>query len=235
VLEISEVTVRYGALEAVRGASLAAAEGEFVAVVGANGAGKTTLMKTVSGLLSPCQGSITFAGRRIDGRPPHEICGLGLTHVPEGRKLFPHMTVVENLRMGALLPVARAEQKESMARVFTLFPRLRERPGQLAGTLSGGEQQMLALGRGLMARPRLLILDEPTLGLSPKLAAQILDAVKRLNVEQGLGVLVVSQEIMRVLQLADRAYVFENGHVALSGPAREVAENTALRMAYLGR
>lgn len=233
MLKVEQLVVRYGALPAVRGVSLEVREGEFVALVGSNGAGKTTSLKALSGLLAPAGGRIEFAGRRIDRLPPHEICDLGLIQVPEGRKLFPQMTVLDNLLLGAHLPRARARQQETLERVFDLFPRLRERRRQMAGTMSGGEQQMLAFGRALMAQPRLLMLDEPTLGLSPKAAAEILQTTKRLN-QEGLTVLVVSQEVLQVLQLADRAYVLENGTVAMSGRGAELARHPGIRKAYLG-
>ncbi len=233
MLEITGVSVRYGPLQAVRGASLQVREGEFVALVGPNGAGKTTLLKTVSGLVHPVEGEVRFDGRAITKLAPAVICELGLIHVPEGRKIFPNLTVIDNLRLGAYLPRARARMRETLAEVFEIFPRLRERQRQRAGTMSGGEQQMLAVGRGLMAQPRLLVLDEPTLGLSPLLAKEILRTTKLLS-EGGLTVLVVSQEVLLILQLAHRAYVMENGVVSAGGSARELANDPTVRKVYIG-
>jgi len=233
MLEVKNLSVSYGPLQAVRGACLEVRSGEFVALVGPNGAGKTTLLKTISGLLRPVAGEVFFDGHKITGLPPAAICGLGLIQVPEGRKIFPNLTVGDNLRLGAYLPRARARMKESMEEVFEIFPRLRERIGQRAGTMSGGEQQMLAVGRGLMAQPRLLILDEPTLGLSPLLAKEILNTTKLLN-KRGLAVLIVSQEVLQVLQLADRAYIMENGVVRGGGSAQELARDPDIRKVYIG-
>ena len=233
MLEISGLDVRYGPLQAVRGASLEVREGEFVALVGPNGAGKTTLLKTISGLVRPTGGAVRFDGHLITNWSPAAVCELGLIHVPEGRKIFPNLTVVDNLRLGAYLPRARARLDETMREVFEIFPRLRERQRQRAGTMSGGEQQMLAVGRGLMAQPRLLILDEPTLGLSPLLAKEILRTTKLLS-ERGLTVLVVSQEVLMILQLAHRAYVMENGVVSAGGSAQELAKDPTIRKVYIG-
>jgi len=233
MLSLENVAVYYEQFQAVRHVSLDVAEGEFVALVGSNGAGKTTTLRAVSGLIPVRSGRIRFHGDEITGAPSHRVCELGLCHVPEGRKLFPSMTVRENLLLGAYLPRAAARREESLQGVFRLFPRLKERQRQPAGTLSGGEQQMVAFGRALMAQPRMLMLDEPTLGLSPKAAAEILQTLKALN-RDGMTVLVVSQEVLHVLQMAHRAYVMENGSTTLSGPARELLANDDVRRAFLG-
>ncbi len=233
MLEIKGLNVSYGPLQAVRGATLEVREGEFVALVGPNGAGKTTLLKTVSGLVQPTDGEVRFDGHVVTRQSPAAICELGLIHVPEGRKIFPRLTVADNLRLGAYLPRARARMRETMEEVFEIFPRLRERQGQRVGTMSGGEQQMVAVGRGLMAQPRLLILDEPTLGLSPLLAKEILNTAKLLS-ERGLTVLVVSQEVLQVLNLAHRAYVMEIGLVSGGGSAQELAKDPTIRKVYIG-
>lgn len=234
MLRVENLAVSYDQFRAVKQASLTVAEGEFVALVGSNGAGKTTVIKAISGLLPVRSGRVVFGDREVTGRPSHEICELGLIQVPEGRKLFPHMTVLNNLLLGAYLPRAASLQEETLAEVFRLFPRLAERRHQPAGTLSGGEQQMCAFGRALMAQPKMLMLDEPTLGLSPKLAYEILQTVKRLNRERGLTVLVVCQEVFQVLQMAHRAYVMENGETTISGSAAEMLNDSGVRRAYLG-
>lgn len=232
MLEVERVNFRYGAQQALWDVSLTVREGEFVALLGSNGAGKTTLMRIVSGVLTPASGSIRFDGQRLSGLPTHAICALGLIHIPEGRKLFPQMTVRENLEIGAFSPALR-RKRDNLERVFRLFPVLAERQNQDAGTLSGGEQQMVAIGRGLMSAPRLLILDEPTLGLAPKLAASLLDSLTVLN-REGITVLLVSQEITHTLQLAQRAYVLENGRCVLEGTGTALLDNDQVRTAYLG-
>jgi branched-chain amino acid transport system ATP-binding protein len=206
---------------------------EFVSLIGSNGAGKTTLLMAISGVIKPSSGLIEFEGERIDRLSPHKICERGVIQVPEGRKIFPFMKVSENLEMGAYLPEARKYLKGSMERVYHLFPILEDRQNQLAGTLSGGEQQMLAIGRGLMSRPRLLMLDEPSLGLSPKLAAQMLSTLKLLH-QQGTAILLVSQEVLRSLEITQRAYVLENGRVSLEGIGGELRQNEEIRKSYLG-
>lgn len=233
MLTVDSINLSYGEVRVLRGASLEVQEGELVAVLGANGAGKTTLMKVISGLLSPQSGMIAFEGRRIVAVPPHEICRRGLLHVPEGRKLFPKMTVRENLRLGAMPGEPRRRSRETLAEVFDRFPVLRERARQTAGTLSGGEQQQLAIARALMGRPRLLLLDEPTLGLSPVLAASILETISELH-SAGTTVLVVSQEVIAALEIADRAYVLENGSVSLEGKSADLMGDDRVRSAYLG-
>lgn len=233
MLEITGLAVNYGSFRAVKDVSLRVERGEFVGLIGSNGAGKTTTVKAVSGLLPIAAGRITFDGQTISGQPSHVVCNLGLIHVPEGRKLFPHMKVIDNLLLGAYLPRAASRKEQNLRYVFELFPRLAERRNQMAGTLSGGEQQMVAIGRALMAEPRMLMLDEPTLGLSPKLAAETLQTVKRLN-DRGLTVLVICQEVLQVLQLAHRAYVMENGTTVIEGPAADLMEHADIRQAYLG-
>jgi len=233
LLRVDGIEVGYGDLTAVRDVSLEVREGEAVALIGANGAGKTTTLRAVSGLLPLRRGRIEFEGRRLDGLGPAEIVARGIAHVPEGRQLFPTMTVRENLELGARTRAARAARGETLARVFDLFPRLRERAAQLAGTLSGGEQQMCAIGRGLMSRPRLLMLDEPSLGLAPVLVKAIFEDLERIN-GQGLTVLLVEQNVLRSLHLAHRGYVLENGRMTLSGPRDDLLASGHIKQAYLG-
>lgn len=234
MLKVEGLSVSYGSLRALWDVSLEVHKGELVAIIGSNGAGKTTLLRTISGLHDPTSGTITFLGRRIDHMPSHKICEMGLVHIPEGRKLFPLMSVSDNLDMGAYPTTARPHRLESLARVFGAFPLLKNRQRQDAGTLSGGEQQMLAVGRGLMTKPALLMLDEPTLGLSPVMAKQILDTLKTLN-DQGLTILLVSQEVYQALNIASRAYVIENGRVVLDGKACDLLNSELVRSSYLGR
>jgi branched-chain amino acid transport system ATP-binding protein len=216
----------------LEGVSLQVGAGEIVAVLGSNGAGKTTLNMAISGLVKPRAGSVTFEGRDITGRPPAEIMGAGLIQVPEGRKIFPNLSVRENLELGSYRR-AKANRAINLDRVFQTFPRLKERTGQAAGTLSGGEQQMLAIGRGMMAEPRLLILDEPSLGLSPLLVEEMFALIRRLH-GQGLAIMLVEQNVAQSLDVADRAYVLENGRFAISGAAASVREDPELKRAYLG-
>ncbi len=234
MLELRGVRTFYGAIEALKGISLKVEEGEVVALLGSNGAGKSTTLRTISGLLRPREGEIRFQGQSIAGLPPDEIVKLGIVHVPEGRRIFGPLTVEENLEMGAFL--ARGQKKriqEDLARVYDMFPRLKERRRQLAGTLSGGEQQMLAVGRALMARPKLLMLDEPSMGLAPNLVQFIMQTVREIN-RQGVTVLVVEQNARSALRLASRAYVMETGRITLEGPAAELARNEQVVAAYLG-
>ncbi len=233
LLRVDGIEVGYGDLTAVRDVSLEVREGEAVALIGANGAGKTTTLRAVSGLLPLRRGRIEFEGQRLDGLGPSEIVARGIAHVPEGRQLFPTMTVRENLELGARTRAARGSRAETLERVFELFPRLRERGAQLAGTLSGGEQQMCAIGRGLMARPRLLMLDEPSLGLAPVLVKAIFEDLGRIN-GQGLTVLLVEQNVLRSLHLAHRGYVLENGRMTLSGPRDDLLASRHIKQAYLG-
>ena len=231
MLDVSDVEVRYGAIRALKGISFTVNEGEIVALLGANGAGKTTTQKTVSGMLRPSLGSITFEGSRIDNIPAHELVSLGICHVPEGRHVFPRMTVAENLDMGAFR--FKSVDRNDLDHVLTLFPRLKERYRQLGGTLSGGEQQMLAIGRALMGKPRLLLLDEPSMGLAPLIVNQIFDIVRTINAE-GVSVLLVEQNALMALGIAQRGYVLETGHIALSDEASALARNERVRKAYLG-
>jgi branched-chain amino acid transport system ATP-binding protein len=231
LLDVQSMEVRYGAIRALKGMSFHVNQGEIVAMLGANGAGKTTTQKTVSGMLRPSAGSITYAGRRIDGIPAHELIRLGICHVPEGRHVFPRMTVQENLEMGAFR-FKRIDMAD-MDRVLELFPRLRERFGQQAGTLSGGEQQMLAIGRALMGKPRLLLLDEPSMGLAPLIVAQIFEIVREIN-STGVTVLLVEQNAAQALALASRGYVLETGEIVLTGTGAELLADDRIRAAYLG-
>ncbi|MEU8134510.1 ABC transporter ATP-binding protein [Streptodolium elevatio] len=231
LLELRHLKVSYGAIEAIKGIDVMVREGEIVTLLGANGAGKTTTLRTISGLLRPKAGEILFEGERIDGVPAHHVVGLGIGQSPEGRRVFPTMTVVENLEMGAYR--FKSVPQEDMERVFDLFPRLRERRSQYAGTLSGGEQQMLAIGRALMGRPRLLLLDEPSMGLAPLIVAQIFAIIQEINA-QGTTVLLVEQNAAQALALSDRAYVLETGNVQLSGSAQDLLADPRVREAYLG-
>jgi branched-chain amino acid transport system ATP-binding protein len=233
LLRVDGIEVGYGDLTAVGDVSLEVREGEVVALIGANGAGKTTTLRAVSGLLPLRRGRIEFEGQRLDGLTSAQIVARGIAHVPEGRQLFPTMTVLENLELGARTRAARVRRAESLAGVFDLFPRLRERREQSAGTLSGGEQQMCAIGRGLMACPRLLMLDEPSLGLAPVMVKAIFDDLGRINA-QGLTILLVEQNVLRSLQLAHRGYVLENGRVSWSGAGPELLASGHIKQAYLG-
>jgi branched-chain amino acid transport system ATP-binding protein len=233
MLKVNSISVSYGKLQAIRDIRIEVAENDFVSVIGSNGAGKTTLLRAISGLTRISAGSIEFRGERLDGLVPRRICEKGIIQVPEGRKIFPFMKVKENLLLGAYLPRPRKLIQDSLSQVYQLFPVLKERQSQLTKTLSGGEQQMVAIGRGLMSRPLLLILDEPTLGLSPKLAAEMLTSLKYLR-ERGITILLVSQEVIQSLQLSQRAYVLENGRIALQGSGEELAQNEHIRKAYLG-
>lgn len=232
MLEIRDLRAGYGAVEVLRGLAMAVGSSEIVAVLGANGVGKTTLNKVLSGVVPVRAGEIVFEGQRIDRAAPDAIVAAGLIHVPEGRKIFPNMSVRENLELGSYRR-GRPRRAQNLERVFATFPRLRERVAQAAGTLSGGEQQMLAIGRGMMAEPRLLILDEPSLGLSPLLVEEMFDLIRRLNAD-GLPILLVEQNVVQSLEIAHRAYILENGQFTLSGSADAVRGNPELRRAYLG-
>ncbi len=231
LLEVDDIEVRYGAIRALKGVSFRANAGEIVALLGANGAGKTTTQKTVSGMLRPTRGSITYDGRRIDGIPAHDLVGLGICHVPEGRHVFPRMTVAENLDMGSFR--FRHADQGDLEMVLALFPRLKERYGQQAGTLSGGEQQMLAIGRALMGKPRLLLLDEPSMGLAPMIVDQIFRIIRQIN-ETGVTVVLVEQNAAQALHLASRGYVLETGTIVLEGTGRDLLADDRVRAAYLG-
>jgi len=232
LLRVDGIEVAYGQVPAVRGASLEVRPGEIVALIGSNGAGKTTTLRAISGLLPIRRGLIEFEGDRLDGLSSSKVVGRGIAHVPEGRQLFPTMTVLENLELGA--GAAKALKAESLEWVFELFPRLRERRRQLAGTLSGGEQQMVAIGRGLMARPKLLMLDEPSLGLAPVVVRAIFDNLVEIN-RRGMAILLVEQNVLRALQLSHRGYVLENGQIVLDGLRDTLLADGHIKQAYLGR
>ncbi|MGA2957821.1 MAG: ABC transporter ATP-binding protein [Thermodesulfobacteriota bacterium] len=232
-LSLDKVEVRYGDAIALFGISLEVPKAEIVSIVGANGAGKSTTIKTISGLLKPRRGQILFEGKRINDIPAHAVVDLGIIQIPEGRQLFPYMTTLENLELGSYTPEARKKVAESLNRVFDLFPLLLERKDQLAGTLSGGEQQMLAVGRGLMALPKLLMLDEPSLGLAPIMVKSIFEAIAKIN-QSGTTILLVEQDVKKSLSLARRGYVMENGKITLQGEAKELLANEHLKKAYLG-
>jgi branched-chain amino acid transport system ATP-binding protein len=234
MLQVSDLSVFYGHLPALRGVSFAVEKEEFVSIIGSNGAGKTTLLKTISGLMKPTSGTVHFEGKRIDGLPTYEICGLGIIQVPEGRKIFPRMKVIDNLEMGAYLPEAKSRFRETLEQVYALFPLLASRKKQMAATLSGGEQQMLALGRALMSRPRLLMLDEPSLGLSPKASQGIFETIGKLNKDQGLTILLVSQDVLQSLRLAHRAFVLENTRMVMEGKGSDLLNDPKVKQSYLG-
>jgi branched-chain amino acid transport system ATP-binding protein len=231
LLDVDDIEVRYGAIRALKGVSFHVNEGEIVALLGANGAGKTTTQRTVSGMLRPALGSVTYADERIDGVPAHTLIRRGICHVPEGRHVFPRMTVHENLEMGAFR-FKRIDQAD-LDRALELFPILKERYKQPAGTLSGGEQQMLAIGRALMGKPRLLLLDEPSMGLAPMIVAQIFAIIREIN-QAGVTVLLVEQNAQQALSLADRGYVLETGEIVLEGTGRDLLADDRIRAAYLG-
>ena len=233
MLALSHVTAGYGAFTALWDVSLRVEAGEAVAVVGPNGSGKTTLMRVISGLIAPRSGTLTFEGATLGGRPAYEIVGRGIAHVPEGRRIFPALSVADNLKMGAFLPAARKTFAESLARVHALFPALAERGAQRAGSLSGGEQQMLAIGRALMSRPRLILLDEPSMGLAPVMVLRLFDLIRRVR-EEGYTILVVEQNVRQVLKLVDRAYLLEVGRIKMEGRAAVLAEQDFIRKAYVG-
>ena len=233
MLEIDDLSAAYGSFQALFGVSLRVAAGEAVGVIGPNGAGKTTLMRVVSGLLPGRAGKLTFEGRSLAGVPAYRVVARGIAHVPENRRLFPKLTVEENLRIGAYMPQARKHFGERLAWVYELFPRLAERRNQLAGTMSGGEQQMCAIARALMSKPKLLLLDEPSAGLAPLVVQQVFDLVRKIRGE-GFTVLIVEQNVQQLLELIDRAYLLEVGRIKLSGMAAELKANPFVRQAYLG-
>jgi branched-chain amino acid transport system ATP-binding protein len=233
MLQLDAIQVFYGNIAALKGLTLEVNAGEIVTLLGSNGAGKSTTLRTISGLLRPRKGAVVFQGRRIDGVPAHEVVALGVAQSPEGRRIFPRLSVAENLELGAFLRRDKAKVTADRENVLDLFPRLRERIGQKAGTMSGGEQQMLAVGRALMARPKLLLLDEPSMGLAPVLVDLIFDTISRIR-EQGTTVLLVEQNALAALRVADRAYVLESGSLKLAGPAADLAQNPEIVKAYLG-
>jgi branched-chain amino acid transport system ATP-binding protein len=233
LLEVNHLDVRYGDAQALADISLAVTKGEMVAIVGANGAGKTSLIRAIAGIERPTAGTIRFTGREITRWQSHDICNLGIGQVAEGRQLFPSLTTLENLQLGAMARRARPAMKQSLAEVFALFPRLAERKAQLAGSLSGGEQQMLAIGRCLMSRPDLMMLDEPSLGLAPNLVQEMLRAIVALK-QKGLTILLVEQNVAASLKFSERAYVLENGRIVMSGSGNELLHDECVRRAYLG-
>jgi len=233
MLEIEKLNFAYGDLQVLWGVDLEVKQGEIVTVVGANGAGKSTILRNVSRLVAPGTGTIRFQGEELNKLQSHEVVAKGLVQVPEARRIFPEMTVVENLRMGSYLPATRPDRAKNMERVFTLFPRLAERRGQLGGTMSGGEQQMLAIARGLMGNPKLLLLDEPSLGLSPLFVKNIFDIIKTINA-QGTTILLVEQNVYQSLHISHRAYVLETGRVVLTGTGAELLNNAHVKKAFLG-
>jgi branched-chain amino acid transport system ATP-binding protein len=233
ILRVEDIQTFYGSIQALKGISLEVHQGEIVTLIGANGAGKSTTLRSINGLNTPREGKIFFEGKEITRRPPHDIVGLGISQSPEGRRLFPHMSVLENLEMGAFQRRDRGQIKEDLDRVYSLFPRLAERKSQQAGTLSGGEQQMVAIGRALMARPKLLMLDEPSMGLAPIFVEKIFEIIREIN-EQGTTILLVEQNALMALDTADRGYVLETGRVALADEAKSLRENEQVQKTYLG-
>ncbi len=233
MLKLENLEFSYGDLQVLWGVDLEVKQGEIVTVVGANGAGKSTILKNVSRLVKPTSGAITFQGIDLRRHASHEVVELGIVQVPEGRRIFPEMTVVENLRMGSFVKATRTDRERNVERAFTLFPRLKERAKQLGGTMSGGEQQMLAIARGLMANPKLLLLDEPSLGLSPLLVKSIFEIIKEIN-SQGTTILLVEQNVYQSLRISTRAYVLETGRVVLSGTGAELLDNAHVKKAFMG-
>lgn len=233
MLEVSNLNVFYGQIQVLWDVSFKIEAKEIVALIGANGAGKSTLLNTISGVLHPASGAITFLGKRIDNLPPHEIVELGISHIPEGRRLFTDMSVRENLELGAYGKQSWQTRHQTIEEVYQLFPRLKERAGQLARTLSGGEQQMVAMGRGLMSKPKLCIIDEPSNGLAPRLVQEVFQIVKSLR-ERGITILLIEQNVRQTLEVADRAYVLENGRIVLEGTCAMCLEDDHIKKAYLG-
>ncbi len=233
MLEVKDLQVYYGMIEAIKGVSFHVEEGEVIALIGANGAGKTTILHTVSGLLSPKKGSVTFEGTDITKIPGHKIVSMGMAHVPEGRRVFAQLSVLQNLKMGAYTRKDKQEIEETLQMVFKRFPRLEERQNQLAGTLSGGEQQMLAMGRALMSHPKIILMDEPSMGLSPIFVNEIFEIIKEVS-KSGTTVLLVEQNAKKALSIADRAYVLETGNIVLEGQASDLLNDDSIKKAYLG-
>lgn len=233
LLEIKDLEVNYGVIKAIKGVSFDVNEGEIIALIGANGAGKTTILHTITGLIQAKKGSIVFDGKELTKTPPHKIVSMGMAHVPEGRRIFQQLSVLENLKLGAYTRKDKSEIASTLKMVYERFPRLEERKNQVAGTLSGGEQQMLAMGRAMMSHPKLLMLDEPSMGLSPLLVDQVFDIIKGFH-KQGVTVLLVEQNAKKALSIADRAYVLETGSITLEGKASELLDNDDIKKAYLG-
>lgn len=233
LLEIKDLEVNYGVIKAIKGVSFDVNEGEIIALIGANGAGKTTILHTITGLIQAKKGSIVFDGKELTKTPPHKIVSMGMAHVPEGRRIFQQLSVLENLKLGAYTRKDKSEIASTLKMVYERFPRLEERKNQVAGTLSGGEQQMLAMGRALMSKPRIILMDEPSMGLSPLLVSEIFDIIKVINVS-GTTVLLVEQNAKKALSIADRAYVLETGKITLSGDAKDLINDESVKKAYLG-
>lgn len=233
LLEIKDLEVNYGVIKAIKGVSFDVNEGEIIALIGANGAGKTTILHTITGLIQAKKGSIVFDGKELTKTPPHKIVSMGMAHVPEGRRIFQQLSVLENLKLGAYTRKDKSEIASTLKMVYERFPRLEERKKQVAGTLSGGEQQMLAMGRALMSKPRIILMDEPSMGLSPLLVSEIFDIIKVIN-ESGTTVLLVEQNAKKALSIADRAYVLETGKITLSGDAKDLINDESVKKAYLG-
>lgn len=233
LLEIKDLEVNYGVIKAIKGVSFDVNEGEIIALIGANGAGKTTILHTIAGLIQAKKGSIVFDGKELTKTPPHKIVSMGMAHVPEGRRIFQQLSVLENLKLGAYTRKDKSEIASTLKMVYERFPRLEERKNQVAGTLSGGEQQMLAMGRALMSKPRIILMDEPSMGLSPLLVSEIFDIIKVIN-ESGTTVLLVEQNAKKALSIADRAYVLETGKITLSGDAKDLINDESVKKAYLG-
>ena len=233
LLEIKDLEVNYGVIKAIKGVSFDVNEGEIIALIGANGAGKTTILHTITGLIQAKKGSIVFDGKELTKTPPHKIVSMGMAHVPEGRRIFQQLSVLENLKLGAYTRKDKSEIASTLKMVYERFPRLEERENQVAGTLSGGEQQMLAMGRALMSKPRIILMDEPSMGLSPLLVSEIFDIIKVIN-ESGTTVLLVEQNAKKALSIADRAYVLETGNITLSGDAKDLINDESVKKAYLG-
>ncbi len=233
MLEIKDLKVSYGMIQAIKGISFEVNKGEVIALIGANGAGKTTILHTITGLLNADSGSVTYEGKDITRMPGHKIVSMGIAHVPEGRRVFANMTVLQNLKLGAYTRKDKAEIAENLEMVYTRFPRLKERKNQLAGTLSGGEQQMLAMGRALMSHPQIILMDEPSMGLSPIFVNEIFDIIEEVS-KSGTTVLLVEQNAKKALSIADRAYVLETGNIVLEGKASELLDNDSIKKAYLG-
>lgn len=233
LLEIKDLEVNYGVIKAIKGVSFDVNEGEIIALIGANGAGKTTILHTITGLIQAKKGSIVFDGKELTKTPPHKIVSMGMAHVPEGRRIFQQLSVLENLKLGAYTRKDKSEIASTLKMVYERFPRLEERKNQVAGTLSGGEQQMVAMGRALMSKPRIILMDEPSMGLSPLLVSEIFDIIKVIN-ESGTTVLLVEQNAKKALSIADRAYVLETGKITLSGDAKDLINDESVKKAYLG-
>ncbi|HIX59272.1 MAG TPA: ABC transporter ATP-binding protein [Candidatus Blautia gallistercoris] len=233
MLEVKDLEVYYGVIQAIKGVSFHVDKGEVIALIGANGAGKTTILHTITGLLTPKKGSVMFGGKDITKVPAHKIVSMGMAHVPEGRRVFAELSVYENLRMGAYTRKDKGEIEASLQQIYERFPRLKERKNQMAGTLSGGEQQMLAMGRALMSKPQIILMDEPSMGLSPILVNEIFDIIQSVS-ESGTTVLLVEQNAKKALSIADRAYVLETGNIVMEGKAQDLLEDDSIKKAYLG-